>query len=71
MDSNVGGQGERWKYSDRLDSLVLVAKMAVAYFKSKTNNNSFDLSNLYRVERVHYYDNCYHMNYIPKQYLTI
>lgn len=50
------------------DGLVLAAKMAVAYFKSKENNNSFDLSNLYRVERIHYYDNCYHMNYIPKQY---
>ena len=32
------------------------------------NKNSFTLSNLYRVERGHYYDNCYHMNYIPKQY---
>jgi radical SAM superfamily enzyme YgiQ (UPF0313 family) len=50
------------------DGLVLAAKMAVAYFKSKEKNNSFDLSNLYRVERIHYYDNCYHMNYIPKQY---
>ena len=50
MDSIVGGQGERWEDSDRLDSLVLVAKMAGAYFKSKTNNNSFGLSNLYRVE---------------------
>ncbi|MBC8287616.1 MAG: radical SAM protein, partial [Nitrospinae bacterium] len=50
------------------DGLVLAAKMAVAYFKSKENNNFFDLPRLYRVERVHYYDNCYHMNYIPKQY---
>ena len=24
--------------------------------------------NLYRVERLHYYDNCYHMNYIPEKY---
>ena len=51
-----------------LDGLVLAAKMAVAYFKSKENNFPFELSNLYRVERLHYYDNCYHMNYIPKQY---
>lgn len=50
------------------DGLVLAAKMAVAYFKSKENNIPFGLSNLYRVERIHYYDNCYHMNYIPKQY---
>jgi len=50
------------------DGLVLAAKMAVAYFNSKENNNPFELSNLYRVERIHYYDNCYHMNYIPKQY---
>ena len=50
------------------DGLVLAAKMAVAYFKSKEKKDSFGLSNLYRVERIHYYDNCYHMNYIPKQY---
>ncbi len=51
-----------------LDGLVLAAKMAVAYFKSKKNKNSFGLSDLYRVERLHYYDHCYHMNYIPEQY---
>ena len=51
-----------------LDGLVLAAKMAVAYFKSKKNKNSFGLSDLYRVERLHYYDHCYHMDYIPKQY---
>ena len=51
-----------------LDGLVLTAKMAVAYFKSKKNKNSFGLSELYRVERLHYYDHCYHMNYIPEQY---
>ena len=50
------------------DGLVLAAKMAVAYFKCKEKKDSFGLSNLYRVERIHYYDNCYHMNYIPKQY---
>jgi len=48
-----------------LDGLVLAAKVAVYYHKNK---NSFDLSNLYRVERLHYYDNCYHMNYIPEKY---
>ena len=51
-----------------LDGLVLAAKMAVAYYKSKEKKIFFELSNLYRVERLHYYDNCYHMNYIPKQY---
>ena len=50
------------------DGLVLAAKIAVAYFKVQENKNTFTLSNLYRVERGHYYDNCYHMNYIPKQY---
>ena len=50
------------------DGLVLAAKVAVAYFKSKEDQNSFNLSNLYRVERNHYYDNCYRMNYIPKKY---
>tara|TARA_B100000315_G_scaffold204128_1_gene197374 strand:- start:6311 stop:8443 length:2133 start_codon:yes stop_codon:yes gene_type:complete len=51
-----------------LDGLVLVAKMGAAYFKSKKTKNLFNLSDLYRVERLHYYDHCYHMNYIPKQY---
>jgi|TARA_Y100000310_G_scaffold202811_1_gene203046 radical SAM superfamily enzyme YgiQ (UPF0313 family) len=51
-----------------LDGLVLAAKMAVAYFKSKKNETFFSLSDLYRVERLHYYDHCYHMNYIPEQY---
>lgn len=50
------------------DGLVLASKMAVAYFKSKENNEPFDLPKLYRVERIHYYDNCYHMNYIPRRY---
>ena len=48
-----------------LDGLVLAAKVAVCYHNNK---NSFDLSNLYRIERLHYYDNCYHMNYIPDKY---
>jgi hypothetical protein len=50
------------------DGAILAAKIAALYFKRKENNSSFDLSNLYRAERIHYYDNCYHMNYIPKQY---
>jgi hypothetical protein len=55
-------------YLHLLDGLVLAAKMAVAYYKSKEKKIFFELSNLYRVERLHYYDNCYHMNYIPEQY---
>jgi hypothetical protein len=51
-----------------LDGLVLAAKMAAAYFKNKKNNKPFELSNLYRVERLHYYDHSYRMGYIPKQY---
>jgi hypothetical protein len=51
-----------------LDGLVLASKIAVAYFKCKKNKEAFELSNLYRVERLHYYDHCYHMDYIPKQY---
>ena len=31
---------------------------------------SLTLSNLYRVERGHHYENCYHINYIPKQYTS-
>ena len=51
-----------------LDGLVLAAKIAVSYHKNKENNKFFNLSNLYRIERLHYYDNCYHMNYIPDKY---
>ena len=51
-----------------LDGLLLAAKMAVSYHTNKENKNSFTLPNLYRVERLHYYDNCYHMNYIPEKY---
>ena len=50
------------------DGLVLAAKVAVAYFKSQEDPNPFNLSKLYRVERNHYYDNCYRMSYIPKKY---
>ena len=51
-----------------LDGLILAAKMATAYFKFKKQDKPFELSNLYRVERLHYYDHCYHMSYIPNQY---
>ena len=69
-DDNLYSQKEINKklssyYLYLLDGLVLAAKVAVYYHKNK---NSFDLSNLYRVERLHYYDNCYHMNYIPEKY---
>ena len=56
-----------------LDGLVLAAKMAVSYHSAKEDKKPFELSSLYRVERLHYYDNCYHMNYIPEkfaEYLT-
>ena len=50
------------------DGLVLAAKMAVSYYKNRETKNSFTLPNLYRIERNHYYDNCYHMNYMPEKY---
>jgi hypothetical protein len=55
-------------YMYLLDGLILAAKMATAYFKFKKQDKPFELSNLYRVERLHYYDHCYHMSYIPNQY---
>ena len=51
-----------------LDGLVLAAKMAVFYHNKKDQLDNFSLSNLYRVERLHYYDHCYHMSYIPEKY---
>jgi len=48
---------------------VLAAKVASKYFRNRSNGmNAFDLYDLYRVERSHYYDNSYSMNYVPIEY---
>ncbi|MBF0290312.1 MAG: radical SAM protein, partial [SAR324 cluster bacterium] len=55
-------------YMTLLDGLILAAKVAVRYDQLKRNEKEFTLSDLYRVERVHYYDNSYNMAYVPDAY---
>ncbi|MBI4376064.1 MAG: hypothetical protein HY549_06400 [Elusimicrobia bacterium] len=55
-------------YEILLDGLVLAAKMADRFFLEKEKGARFALEHLTRVERNHYYDNSYHMSYIPKRY---
>ena len=56
-------------YSSLMDGVVLAAKVASKYFRNRSNGmNAFDLYDLYRVERSHYYDNSYSMNYVPIEY---
>lgn len=55
-------------YRSMIDGLVLAAKVACRYFEDKAQGKVFELPTLYRVERLHYYDNSYHMAYIPKRY---
>ena len=55
-------------YLALLDGLVLAAKIADKYYEFKEQEKGFTLADLYRVERVHYYDNSYNMSYIPKRF---
>lgn len=55
-------------YLALIDGLVLAAKVAVKYFEFKTEGSELALADLYKVERVHYYDNHYNMAYIPERY---
>jgi len=51
-----------------LDGLVLAAKIADKFYKFKEQEKEFTLADLYRAERVHYYDNSYNMSYIPDRF---
>jgi len=55
-------------YMALLDGLVLAAKIADRYYKFKEQEKEFTLADLYRVERIHYYDNSYNMSYIPERF---
>jgi radical SAM superfamily enzyme YgiQ (UPF0313 family) len=55
-------------YETLLDGLILAAKIAVGYFKRRKAGAPFTLDHLTRVERNHYYDNSYHMTYVPREY---
>jgi len=51
-----------------LDGLILAAKIANKYYEFKEHEKEFTLADLYRVERIHYYDNSYKMSYIPERF---
>jgi len=55
-------------YLSLSESLVLASKIACSYHDRKVNSKGFDLYDLYRAERSHYYDMSYLMDYIPVQY---
>ena len=55
-------------YLALLDGLVLAAKIADKYYEFKEQEKLFSIADLYRVERVHYYDNSYNMSYIPERF---
>jgi hypothetical protein len=55
-------------YMALLDGLVLAAKIADKYYEYKEQEKEFTLADLYRVERIHYYDNSYNMAYIPERF---
>jgi radical SAM superfamily enzyme YgiQ (UPF0313 family) len=55
-------------YSILLDGLILAAKTAARYHQEKAAGTRFNLDHLTRVERNHYYDNSYHMTYVPQTY---
>ena len=58
-------------YLALLDGLILAAKIADKYFEFKEQEKEFTLADLYRVERIHYYDNSYNMSYIPERFESI
>ncbi len=55
-------------YLNLLDGLILAAKVAERYFKKVAEQKPFLITDLYRAERLHYYDNSYNMAYVPKSY---
>jgi len=55
-------------YLALLDGLILAAKIADKYYEFKEQKKSFNMADLYRVERIHYYDNSYNMSYIPERF---
>ncbi len=55
-------------YLALLDGLILAAKVAEKFHSYQQEEKDFALTDLYRVERIHYYDNSYNMAYVPKRY---
>ena len=49
----------------------MAAKIAEKYYEFKEQEKEFTLADLYRVERVHYYDNNYNMSYIPGRFESL
>jgi len=55
-------------YLALIDGLILAAKIADKYYEFKEQEKSFNMADLYRVERIHYYDNSYNMSFIPERF---
>ena len=55
-------------YLGLLDGLVLAAKIADKYYEFKEQEKEFILADLYRMERIHYYDKSYNMSYFPENF---
>ena len=51
-----------------IDIAVSAAKIAFKFYEYKEQENEFTLADLYRVERIHYYDNSYNMAYVPERF---
>jgi len=58
-------------YLALLDGLILAAKVADKYYEFKDQEKEFTLADLYRVERIHYYDNSYNMSCVPERFEDI
>ena len=43
-------------------------KLLTNTIELKEHEKEFTLADLYRVERIHYYDNSYNMSYIPERF---
>lgn len=55
-------------YEILLDGAILAAKVAARYRALKASGSAFNLDQLARVERDHYYDNSYYMAYVPREF---
>ena len=58
-------------YLTLLDGLILEATIANKYYEFNEQKNEFTLADLYRVERIHYYDNSQKMSYITERFESI
>ena len=56
---------------DSISKIIKLGGFVNCIDEFKELENEFTIADLYRVERVHYYDNSYNMSYIPKRFEKI